>query len=412
MNTSMITTAAAVVMENTNNRPTANGATAVALLTAGHFLSDFYANFLPPLLPLLIGQLGLSLTTSGLLVMLYSITSNVLQPVCGYYIDKKGGGWLLLLTIPLSAVFICGLALFPSLTYLFLCVACSGLAASLFHPLGSSLMSKVTANQSSGLAMSIFIGGGNFGYALAPAVITACLLAFGTACLPWMIIPALLLTAAYYRSQLHQIPLARSQAQATAAPPWYRSGTVLKLNAVMALRSWAQVAIPTFLPILLTLQGYDPALAGRLLTVFLLGGAFGGLGGGYLGDRLGPKTAILCSLMTCLPVLSLFLWQQEITGWTWLLLAVSGATLQSTLPPSMVWAQRLLPGNAAMVSGMMLGLSFGLGGLGAAITGYMADSIGLHAALLWTLLPLLLAVLITFTIPYRQPAAPAAQRCS
>lgn len=86
---------------------------------------------------------------------------------------------------------------------------------------------------------------------------------------------------------------------------------------------------------------------------------------------------------------------------TYLLLFLGGASLQATLPSSIVWAQELLPANAAMASGMMLGLSFGLGGLGAALTGVMADFAGLQTALLWSLTPLVLGILITWSIPSR-----------
>lgn len=393
--------AIAVAMANIDSTKVTSKWYAITLLTAGHFFSDFYANFLPPLLPLLMSTLNFSMATAGLLVMTYSLTANILQPLCGYIIDRSGYGWLLLLTLPASAIFICYIGYTPNLTTVFLFVAVSGLASSLFHPLGSSLVGKIASPQTQGKAMSIFIGGGNFGFALAPVIITLCLVHYGITSLPWLIIPAILLSTAYYASKIHKTNLRSAHLSKTAGIPWYKSKDLLKLNGVMALRSWSQVAILTFLPVLLSQNNHSPTLAGSMLTVYLTGGALGGLAGGYIGDRFGHKKCIIGSLLLCLILMTAFLLNQDITLLTWVLLALTGAALQSTVPSSVIWAQNLLPGNAAMASGMMLGLSFGLGAAGTALTGGLADSIGLLPALFWTLLPLAVAIPLTSFTPYR-----------
>jgi MFS transporter, FSR family, fosmidomycin resistance protein len=370
------------------------------LLTTGHFLSDFYNNFLPGLLPVVMASLGLSLTVSGLLVMVYAFTSSILQPIFGYYVDKSGCTWLLLVTIPMSAIFICISSLAPSPALLFLFIALAGLGSSLFHPLGSSLLGKITPVHQKGLAMAIFIGGGNIGVAIAPAVVIYSVVHYGVYSLIWMILPAIAITAGYYYYGTHRIALATTtRTSGPAGPAWYKSSNILKLNVVMGLRSWSQVAIPTFLPIWVVQQGQAPTLAATMLTVYLSGGAIGSVIGGYIGDRIGRKNCIIWSLATCLPTLYLFLTAGEVTTSTWLLLFFSGGALQSALPASIVWAQEMIPANAAMASGMMLGLSFGLGGLGTAITGALADVIGLQPALIWSLLPLALSVPLTYMIP-------------
>lgn len=376
----------------------------VVLLTAGHFLNDFYNNFLPPLLPVVIASLGISLTSAGLLVMISSFSGSILQPVCGYFIDKKGYSWLLLFTLPVGAFFICSLGLAPSYWVLVAFLALGGLGTSMFHPLGSALVSKVSPAENKGLAMSVFIGGGNFGFALAPVLVVFYMLEFGIRNLPWLIVPAILLSAAYFASGLHRIPLAAARTAAGGnTVAWYKSLNLLKLNVVMALRSWSQMALPNFLPVLLAQQGQAPLLAGNLLTVYLLGGAVGSFVGGWLGDRFGRKACIIFLLALCLPTMFLFIRSQEITLFAWLMLAISGAALQGTLPSSIVWAQDIIPGNAAMASGMMLGLAYGLGGVGVAITGAFADFVGLETALVWSLLPLALSIPLAASIPARQP---------
>lgn len=380
--------------------PHRQSALCVGLLAAGHFMSDFYVTFLPGLLPVIMAKLNLSLTLSGILVMIYSFTSNIVQPIVGYYIDKSGYTWLILLTIPVGAIFICLTGLATNYTVLLIFLALAGLGSAFFHPLGSALLGKVSTEKNKGLAMAVFIGGGNFGVAAAPAAVIYFMLQYGIENLLWLTIPGLLLPFGYYLTGLHRVPLANSRPKTTTAgPAWYRSADLLKLNLVMGLRSWPQAALPNFMPVWLAQQGHSPTLAGTMLTVFLLGGAIGSIGGGYIGDKLGRKNCIVSSLALCIPALYFFLTSSDMTSLTWLSLFVSGAALQATLPSSIVWAQDMLPANAAMASGMMLGLSFGLGGVGAAVTGALADVIGLKTALLWTIAPIAAGIALTFAIP-------------
>lgn len=371
----------------------------IALLSAGHFLSDFYNTFLPALLPAATTSLGLSLTTAGSLVMIFSFTASILQPIFGYYIDKHGWSWLIIWTIPVSGLFICLAGMATTVWQLTLCVTLSGLSLSLFHPLGSAMLGKATDEQNKNLAMSLFIGGGNIGVAIAPAIVLAFLFYIGSDYLLWLAIPGIAIGLAFYLTGVHKIPLAKPSSQATPATAWYKSVSLLKLNLVMGLRSWPQAAIPNFLALWLVSQGYSPTMAGSLLTAFLAGGALGSVGGGFLSDRIGRKPCIIVALMLTIPLLYAFLTASSLTASSYLLLFAGGAALQGTLPVSIVWAQEMLPANAAMASGMMLGLSFGLGGLGAALTGVMADFTGLHTALLWSLSPLLAGILITWSIP-------------
>lgn len=379
----------------------------LGLLTAGHFLSDFYVNFLPVLLPLLITRLHLSLTTSGMVVMIFSLASNIVQPLFGYYVDKTGQTRLVLAVFTVGgAAALLGFA--GNLTITIFLLILTGLSSALFHPLGSALVAAVTAPPQRNLAMSIFIGTGNFGFALAPMAVVYFMLHYGDAALPWLIIPGLVLTTAYFAAGLHHaMPVTTHDSDLTAHDHWYESRDLLLLNLVMALRSWAQVAVPMYLPVLLAAAGQPATLAGTMITVFLLGGAIGGLAGGYAGDRWGKKRCIFCALALCVPVLHVFLKQSNITWLSWLTLFISGGALQATLPSSIVWAQEIIPRHAAMASGMMLGLAFGLGGLGTAVTGAMADHLGLLAALQFTVLPVALAAaLVVFVRPTTVAASP------
>lgn len=378
---------------------------AVTLLSFGHFFSDFYANFLPVLLPAVMPKLGLSLTMSGLLIMVLSFTSNVLQPFFGYMMDKRNLNWLLLLTVPGSAIFICCTGLVETKYMLFLLVGLSGIAVSFFHPLGSSLISRVSSGEKLGLSVSIFVSGGNLGFALAPVIIVYFTEFYGLSSLPLLIAPSFILAFFYYQSGLYKPQLRIVQKQTNSADllTILRQPNLIKLNTAMGLRAWTHVSVTTFLPVLLVARGHTSTFAGIMLTVFLIGAAIGGLIGGYLSDRFGLKRVIATSLALGVFPTYLFLSSEEITILTGSALFLCGAGLQAASPASLVWAQKLLPNHAGMASGMMLGLSFGFGGIGAAITGTLADSISLPTALLWTTLPLALAALITWTMPEHTP---------
>jgi FSR family fosmidomycin resistance protein-like MFS transporter len=339
--------------------------------------------------------------------MVYALTSSVLQPVFGYFLDRSGKTWLILFTLPGSALLICAAGLMPHISLLFLCVAAAGIISAVFHPLASGLLGRVIPVNRKGAAMSIFIGGGNFGFAIAPAVVILVLLNYGIPSLLWLAIPGFLMSVVYYRMGIHRIRLAdRTPASFPPGPlpqttpvPWYRSRKILNLNLVMGLRSWMQVALSTLLPLWMAHRGLSPALAATLLTAFLASGATGGLLGGWLGDRFGHKRFIIASMAACLPALYLFFSTPELSWFSWVLIVFAGACLQGTMPSSIVWAQELMPNKAAMASGMMLGLSFGLGGLGTAVTAAAADVIGLDAAMMWTLLPYALAIPLAFSVP-------------
>lgn len=373
----------------------------VLLLGTAHFASDFYNNFLPPLLPLLVDKLHLSLAAGGLLVMIYAITSSMLQPVCGYWVDRQGSTWPLLATIPGSAFFICLSGEMSSPLFLFLTVAVAGAASSIFHPLASAMIARVTAPTHRAFSMSLFVAGGNLGFGLAPALLTGYLAQWGLERLLWLGAPALALSLLCLASRLQTVPLAsrNSLPQAPADTAWYRSRSLLCLNAAMALRSWTQVAFLTFLPLLLPAWKVSAATSGTVLTAYLLGGAAGGFCGGWAGDRWGHSRCITVTLLVALPSLAVFLWLGTLSPLAWGAIVLAGAGLQGSMPSSIVWAQEMLPQNAAMASGMMLGLTFGLGGVGTALTGALGDLLGLPAALAITLLPLLAALLLIRQIP-------------
>lgn len=374
------------------------------LLASGHLLNDFYCNFLPILLPLLTLRLDLSLTMSGLLVMLLSVTANVLQPFLGYLMDKYNLNRLLLLAIPFGAVCICSAGYIKNTPMLFLAVGLSGIATAVYHPLGSSLLSKAAVPERLGLALSLFVAGGNIGFALAPLALVWFTTAYSLEALPLLILPSLFLSLLYYQARLYQLSTTTSPsgsaAERKSLSELLKNPALLKLNAAMGLRAWTHVAVSTLLPLLLISHGNDPVTAGIMLTLFLIGAALGGLVGGFCSDRFGNKTVIVTALTLGILPTGIFFLLDPGSPLALICLFFCGAGLQAPQPSSLLWAQKLLPGHAGIASGMMMGLSFGLGGIGTAITAAAGDSFGLSPALFFTtVLPLGLAAAITASIP-------------
>ena len=373
----------------------------VVLLACGHLTNDFYCNFLPVLLPIIMPKLDLSLTLSGLLVMVMSIASNMMQPVFGYLMDRHRMSWLLVPVLPFGAICICTIGFISTKIMLFLVIALTGLSVSAYHPLGSSLVAKVARAGKAGIAMSLYVAGGNIGFAFAPVVIVAFTEAWPLESLPWLILPSLVIMAFFAASGLsHFSTVQKTTGDRLPLRKMLANPSVVRLNVAMGLRCWTHVAVSTFLPLLLVRAGYSPLISGTLLTLFLGGCALGGISGGALGDRFGHKRIILGALALAIFPTAYFFTHASTEPAALVALFLSGAFLIASQPSSIVWAQRAMPGSAGMASGMMMGLSFGLGSIGAALTAALADQLGLDTALLLTTVPLLLSVFVAAATPY------------
>ena len=375
----------------------------VALLSVGHLFNDFYCNFLPILIPLLIVDMGLSLTLSGILVMSMAFAANVLQPVFGYYMDRYNFSRLLLIVLPFGAVFICMTSFTASFPALLFCVTMSGLAVSVFHPMATAMVSKAADPKTLGVSLSIFIGGGNIGFAIAPIILVYFIQYFSMKMLPVLIVPTVILSLLYYQSGLYKVRTANigggHSKKALNLKDLVKKSALLKLNAAMAIRTWTHGAITTFLPTLLITNGYDRTFSGWLLTIFLISAAVGGFFGGYLNDRIGQKKVIWVSMLLAVFPALYFLLADDMAIVSFIMLALCGFFIQAGHPCSVIWCQKFLPDNPNMASGMMLGLSFGLGGIGAALTAVAAEYIGLKTALSATVLTLIIGALIVYFIP-------------
>ena len=382
----------------------------IFLLSCEHFIADFYGNFLPVLLPVIMVQLGMSLTMCGMLVMVMSLASNLIQPFLGYFVDRHNCSWMLLVAIPLSGLLVSMFGYVPNQPLLFILCALLGSMVAVMHPVGTTLLGKVSSYRNLGKSMSFYIAGGNIGFAIAPVIVTAILAAYDIKYLPVMAIPGIALALGMYFVKMHTLSTANEKArdrnsdESMKLGEIFKNRSVLKINLAMGMRCWTHVAVTMFLPMLLIEQGYSKMMSGTLLGIFLIGSAAGGLLGGVLGDKFMHKRIMIYFLALGVVPIIFFFTQPVGSVISTVALFLGGACLQAPQPSSIVWTGKLMPRYIGVASGMMMGLCFAIGSVGAAVTAAMGDYIGLHTAMLLSAVPMLAGALLLIFIPYPQKA--------
>lgn len=382
--------------------------TNIFYLCAGHYTVDYYNNFLPVLLPFIMAKLDMSLTMCGILVMVLAFVASSIQPFVGYFTDKHDSSPWLLAAIPVSGISICLAGLASNKATLFLLCILLGITVAFVHPVGSALLGKVGSISNMGRIMSLYVVGGNFGAAVAPATVMFLLDRYGLDVLPWLSIPAVILGILFYFSRLYKLPSANakkaSKGESISIVKIFANPSVAMLNAAMGLRCCTHVSVSTFLPMLMLSHGASNVVSGSMLTVFLMGTAAGGLIGGELGDRFGHKRLMTASLaLTALPTVLFFIYPNSGIMST-LLLFLGGFFVQAPQPSSIVWTGRLMPQYIGVASGMMMGLCFGIGSIGAAVTAALGDYIGLETAMFLSVVPVIVATLLVIFTPYTKAA--------
>lgn len=364
----------------------------LSLLILGHLFTDVAASALPVVMPMLKGAFGLSYFQMGLAATVLYMTSSLIQPLVGLFADRWRGAWLIPAAVLTTSVFMGLTGLVPSYGFLLLVLSLAGVGTAAFHPKGSALAAGVSGTQK-GLGMALFVLGGNFGHALGPLVAGFALLAWG---LPGttvlMVLGGLSATLLFrVRGDLVEEPVLGSRSRQGLSRSVLIA--VALLCATVSVQSWAYAAIKQFLPLFLQERGWTLGEASWAIFAFLAAGALTGVAGGHLSDVMGRMQVIWGSLLLFPPLMLAYLSAQG-GATSLLLLLAAGGVLMAANSVTIVLAQELMPGNAGLAAGLILGLAFGAGGLGVSVTGALADARGLHQALLamgilpWGALPL------------------------
>ncbi len=371
-----------------------------ALLFVGHLLNDGFASFFAPLLPLLIDRLDLSLALAGALGTIRIVTNSLLQPVLGHLVDRVQRPWLVVTGPFLTVLAMSLIGRAGGFTQLLVIMLIAGVGTALFHPAAAALVAA-DRPQRHGMLMAFFSAGGSLGGAAAPIVIVAFVERFSIFRTPWLIAPGLLILAAFAIPLRRALPSIVRKDVRLARFRELPSRLVLLWFAIV-LSSMCSTAFATFLAVLVTDRGGSAFIGGAAISVFLLTGAVAGFLAGNLSDRVGRKRVILGSLALATPFYILFLYGPVSAALPFI--AAAGMFGVSMTPVGVVAAQECLPGRTGLVSGLVMGLAWGVGGLALTPIGWLADRFGLIAVMtVVSFLPLAAAGLMAL---YREPLPP------
>ena len=344
--------------------------------TFGHFSVDMYSGMLPLILLALTDKLSLSYAQVGIASMCYSLTSSLTQPFWGWLGDHRGRRPMAALGVAAIATTVGVMRFVDSFVWIVILGLIAGLGSAAFHPQGATLAAQTPAKER-GTAASIFMLGGNGGYAFGPLFATAIFALAGgflpeTLALIGLVQASIIfLLLADDQKRFNDAPREKTATPSKIAPV----SLIVTLTLVIFFRSWASSAVSTYVPQVFKSLGYSAEQAGWVLFSVLLPLAIGGLIGGTLSDRIGRRRVLIVSSALSGPALWGLL---QATGpmvyvWATILGLVSGASF----PVTLVMAQSLIPRGLGFMSGMVLGFTFVAGAVGQGVTGFFADQIGL-----------------------------------
>ena len=355
--------------------------TALAVLGAlsfCHLLNDMMQSLLPAMYPMLKSALKLDFGQIGLITFVYQVTASLFQPLIGSYTDRRPLPYALACGMGFTLAGLLLLATATSFPWLLLAAATVGIGSSVFHP-ESSRVARLASGGRHGFAQSLFQVGGNTGSAIGPLAAAFIVLPNGQASVAWFALAALLgilllsRIGAWYRD--HMVRQAKSRGAAHAAPALSRgrvAGALAILVALIFSKYFYMASLTSYYTFYLIERFHVSVWSAQVhLFVFLASVAIGTFAGGPIGDRIGRKYVIWFSILGILPFTLLL--PHANLFWTGVLSVPIGLILASAFSAILVYAQDLVPGKVGMISGLFFGFAFGMGGLGAAVLGELAD---------------------------------------
>ncbi len=371
------------------------------LITCAHAVTDLSTGALFVALPFFKAKFGLSYAELTAVVLLQSLTSSVSQPIFGYLSDRKSRPWWMPFGCFIAGAMMLVSLLVPTYSLVLLCTAVSGFGGAIFHPEGAKIVNWLSG-KAKGKGASVFSVGGNAGFALGSLFLGTLLLG-NPAIIYLFIVPNIIVSILLLLvlKQLTRLPQRKQGGSGKVKIAISMNLPLLALLGMVLARSTVNSGISTFVPLYYTsfLHG-NAAYAASLLTVYLAAGAAGTLLGGPLSDRYGSKKVMLYSILPVAPLLYLFKVLDGVGAF--ILLGLVSILLAATFTSSLVMAQKMMPGNIAMASGLTLGFSIGLGAMGVLALGHVADSLGL--SWVFNLLSVLPVVGFILTLFVQEPA--------
>ena len=358
----------------------------LVVLSVTHLLNDMIQSLIPAIYPIIKESYHLDYGQVGLITLTFQLAASLLQPAVGYYTDKHPMPYSMIVGMGCSLVGLIGLAYASSYGLLLIAAACVGIGSSIFHP-EATRMARNASGGRHGLAQGIFQVGGQTGGAIGPLLAAFVIVPMGQRSLSWFSIAALVAIGlmAWIAGRFAGIaPRAKEPGAATtpsslAAPTPARS-VVLPLTILIILlfskNAYTQSFTSFYTFFLIGRFDVSVQTSQVMLFLFLASSAAGALGGGILGDRIGRNRILWFSILGALPFTLVLPFANLF--WTGVLTIVINFIMSSSFAAILIYAIELLPGRIGLVGGFFYGLSFGLGGVAAALLGGLADHYGIE----------------------------------
>jgi len=361
--------------------PLAAERVAVPILVAisvSHLLNDLIQSLLPAIYPILKESFHLDFGQIGLLTLTFQLTASLLQPLVGTYTDRKPQPFSLVLGMGFTLIGLLTLSRAGSYPLLLLGAALVGMGSSVFHP-ESSRVARMASGGQHGLAQSVFQVGGNAGSALGPLLAAFIVVPFGQSSIAWFSAVALLAMiilfnlGRWYRGKLADLKAKPRVAAKTSSLSRKRIGVSIAILMLLVFsKNFYTASISSYFTFYLISKFQVSVQEAQVyLFVFLGAVAAGTVIGGPIGDRIGRRYVIWISILGVLPFTLMLPYANLF--WTTVLSVIIGLVLASAFSAILVYATELVPGRVGMIAGLFFGLSFGMGGLGAAVLGELAD---------------------------------------
>ncbi|QFU17207.1 MFS transporter [Microvirga thermotolerans] len=379
----------------------------LAAISFSHFLNDLIQSLIPAIYPILKESYALDFAQVGLITLTFQLTASLLQPLVGIYTDRRPMPFSLVVGMGFTLVGLLTLSRASSYPLLLLAAGLVGMGSSVFHP-ESSRVARLASGGRHGLAQSVFQVGGNAGTAVGPLLAAFIVVPLGQPSIAWFSAVALLamivlsLVGRWYGQRLAAL---RAKPRAAAAKPIHSHRRIFWSIAILMLlvfsKNFYTASITSYFTFYL-ISKFQLSVQDAQLHLFIFLGAVaaGTVLGGPIGDRFGRKYVIWFSILGVLPF-TLALPYANLF-WTGVLSVLIGLILASAFSAILVYATELVPGRVGMIAGLFFGLSFGMGGLGAAVLGELADWTGIETV--YRICSFLPAIgLLTVFLPHERP---------
>ena len=375
------------------------------MVSLGHLLNDMFQAVIPAIYPMIKESLGLSFMQIGAITLTNQITSSLLQPMVGYFSDKYPRPYGLVVGMCFTMTGLLLMSVAESFPLVLFSVAFVGVGSSVLHP-ESSKVARLASGGAKGMAQSIFQIGGNVGRAIGPVAVALIVIPHGQGSIRWfalLAVVAIWLLAkigSWYKKQITLYGRRKSKYDIENVSRLSKQQIIAALLVLLVLmfsKDFYTANLQSYLTFyMIDKFGLSITASQYVLFAYLVSTAIGLLIGGEVGDRYGRKYVIWVSILGSSPF-ALLLPYCNLT-WTIILVILVGMVMSSAMSAILVYATELLPGNVGMISGAFFGLAFGLGGIGSALFGWLADYSSIQYVFqLTAFLPLL--GIVTYFLP-------------